>query len=268
VNFVRRIPHYVSPQLGGITMRNRIVSLVAVCALATAVGPVPVWATTWGQEEVNDPIVKDAKCTVGSPASYGAYIYSWPSKYDQIFWPATEESGIWFCPESGFTALLGDFDGIDDARRTSIAAYLATAYTRDETVSHRKKLELLEGCYALRAASTDQNLRVLRALAYQYEELSDQAAADSRRRSALALILAALDTELKPAQRLEYLFVAAAYQREFGQTKASDANLRQLRSLLKKSRDGDLANYVRYLRELMADIPRIEPGGKLAPEKS
>lgn len=109
---------------------------------------------------------------------------------------------------------------------------------------------------------------MLRALAYQYEALGDQAAADSRRRTALALILAALDTELKQAQRLEYLFVAAAYQREFGQEKASDASLRQLRAQLKKSRDEELANYVKYLRELMADIPRIEPGGRLAPDKS
>lgn len=242
--------------------------MVAATFLATALGSSSVSATTWGQQEVDDPIAKDAKCTVGSPASYGSYVYSWPSKYDQVFWPATEENGIWFCPESGFTAFLGDFDGIDDAQRTAIAAYLATAYTRDETASHRKKLELLEGCYALRAASTEQNVRMLRALAYQYEELGDQAAADSRRRNALTLILAALDTELKYAQRLEYLFVAAAYQREFGQTKASEGNLRQLRAQLTKSRDVDLADYVKYLRELMDDIPRIKPGGKLAPEKS
>lgn len=81
-------------------MRNRIASLVAAGALATALGSAPVWATTWGETDVDDPIVKDAKCTVGSPGSYGSYIYGWPSKYDQIFWPVTEESGIWFCPES------------------------------------------------------------------------------------------------------------------------------------------------------------------------
>lgn len=247
-------------------MRSTIMSLVAACALAVAFGSAPVRATTWSQTEVDDPIVKDAKCTVAGPASYGSYIYGWPSKYDQVFWPATEEGGIWFCSESGFTAFLGDFDDISDAQRASIAAYLATAYARSDAVSHRKKLELLEGCYALRAGSTEQRLKMLRALAYQYEELGDQASADSRRRTILALVLAALDTELKHAQRLEYLFVAAAYQREFGQTEASDASLTQLRAQLEKSDNKDLANYVEYLRELMADVPRIEPGGKLAPE--
>ncbi len=246
-------------------MQNRIVSLAAACMLATLAGPAPVSATTWGQDEVDDPIVKNAKCLVGSPASYGSYIYGWPSKYDQVFWPSTEENGIWFCPNSGFTAFLGDFDDIDDAQRSAIAAYLATAYRRDEAISHQRKVELLEGCYALRGLSTEKHLQMLRAVAYQYEELGDEAAADSRRRSALALIRAALDTELKPGKRLEYLFVAAAYQREFGQTEASDASLEQLGTLLKESHAEDVANYVKYLGELIADVPRIVPGGKLAP---
>jgi hypothetical protein len=249
-------------------MQKRIASLAAACLLATLAGPAPVSATSWARSTIADPIVEDAECLISRPASYGSYVYGYPSKYDQVFWPVTEESGIWFCQKSGFTAFMSDFHNIDDAQRTAIAAYLATAYRAGEAVPRKRKLELLEGCYALRALSTEKKLQVLRALAYQYEELGDQAAADSRRRSALALMLAALDTELEPANRLEYLFVAAAYQREFGQTQASDASLERLGELLKASHIEDVANYVKYLRELIADIARIEPGGKLAPEKS
>lgn len=248
-------------------MQTRQLSLIFVSVVVAALGPLPVSATTWGQKQVDDPIVKGARCTVGTPTSAGSYIYSWPSKYDLVFWPSTADNGIWFCWESGFTAFIRDFDGIDEVRRASIAAYLAENYVPEESLPQQKMLELLEGCYALRAPSAERNITILRTLAYHYERMGNQAAADRRRRQALAQILTALDTDLKEALRLEYLFVAAAYQRELGQRDASDDSLDRLRSALKKSSDAELAGYVEYLDELSADIPRIEPGGKLAPEK-
>jgi hypothetical protein len=67
-------------------------------------------ATTWGEpQSVPDPLRQDAICKVAEPMSYGSYIYQWPSKYDQVFWPLTVPNGIWFCPESGFAAFIGEF---------------------------------------------------------------------------------------------------------------------------------------------------------------
>ena len=71
--------------------------------------PLAVYSTTWGELEVDDPILEGEKCAVHQPASYGSYIYRWPSKYDQVFWPLTDSHGIWFCQESGFTAFIDDF---------------------------------------------------------------------------------------------------------------------------------------------------------------
>lgn len=42
-----------------------------------------VFATTWGEAEVADPILTGETCQVSEPASYGSYIYHWPSKYDR-----------------------------------------------------------------------------------------------------------------------------------------------------------------------------------------
>ena len=126
-------------------------------------------------------------------------------------------------------------------------------------------LKLLVGCYAVGNLSVVRQIHLLRSLAYQYEEHGDQAAADSRRRKALEQIRVALSGELKDTQRLEYLFVAAAYEREFGEAVAAEAHERQLHDAMAELKGEDLKDYIAYLKELVGDLSRIEPGGKLAP---
>ena len=69
------------------------------------------WATTWSRILVDDPLLPGRKCRVHAIASWGTYIYEWPSKYDFVFWPVTDEKAIWYCEESGFAAFVDDFDG-------------------------------------------------------------------------------------------------------------------------------------------------------------
>lgn len=242
---------------------NRV-AVLTMTLLAIALSP--AFATTWHQTEIDDPIAKSARCQINEPSSFGSYIYHWPSKYDQVFWPTTEDSGIGFCAESGFAAFIGEFDDISETQRAEIAAYLSMSYQRGEKEPDRsKKLELLEGCYARRELSAERQIHLLRSLAYQYETLGDQVSADSRRRQALEQIRVALTGELKENRRLEYLFVAAAYEREFGEVEASKAHEKLLRSALKNANTDDSKGYVIYLGELADDLSRIEPGGKLAP---
>jgi hypothetical protein len=87
------------------------------------------FATTWGREERPDPVIDGATCAVSEPMSWGSYIYHWPSKYDQVFFPLTDEHGIWFCRESGFTAFIGDFE-LRPEEKAALAAHLPQFYHR------------------------------------------------------------------------------------------------------------------------------------------
>lgn len=222
-------------------------------------------ATTWGEPKpVPDPVRQRAKCHVSRPMSYGSYIYQWPSKYDQVFWPLTDPNGIWFCPESGFTAFIGDFELTDD-ERTAVAATLAS-YKPIKHPSLREKLVLLQKCYGARRMDARMKIRLPRVLAYYYEtELRDFDGARAFRRQALEMIEAALP-ELPEADRLEYLFVSAVYYREFGDLEKSKATVSALEHALEASKDEKLKDFVEYLTELKKDIDHIVPGGPLIPD--
>jgi hypothetical protein len=223
-------------------------------------------ATTWAEPKpVPDPVRNGAKCHVSQPMSSGSYIYQWPSKYDQVFWPLTDPNGIWFCQESGFTAFIDDFE-LTDAERAAVAAELAS-YKTIKRPSLRQKLMLLQKSYAARKLDARMKTRLPRVLAYYYEtELGDFDGARAFRRQALEMIEATLPTELPEADRLEYLFVSAVYSREFGDLEKSRTTVSTLEQALEGSKDEKLKGFVEYLTELKDDIDKIVPGGPLIPE--
>ncbi|MCC7250125.1 MAG: DUF2225 domain-containing protein, partial [Lysobacter sp.] len=187
-------------------------------------------ATTWGETKVQDPIDRKAKCDVQEPMSSGSYIYQWPEKYDQVFWPMTDQNGIWFCKKSGFVAFIGDFEGLTDAEKARISQYLRENYKggKDEG-SLEAKLKSLEALYALREKDEAFRNMLLRALARWYQDSGDTEKANEYRRKALEGIRSALTGEMPEDQKLQYLYVAANYTRELGDAEASDRYLVELR---------------------------------------
>ncbi len=255
---------------GPFTKQINMTSRAAACVVLLALLPLKVSSTTWGEPtSVADPILKGAKCAVQEPMSSGSYIYHWPSKYDQVFWPLTDPSGIWFCRKSGFTAFIGDFE-LSAAERASLSAHLPQVY--EKPVRDRpdigRLLELLQQSYSQRQTSRESQIRLLRVLAYYNDaELQDYAAATGFRRQALAMIEEELlQASLEEVLKLEYLFVASAYYRELGEVEKSDQMLLDLETALRDVGDEKVKGYAEYLSSLKKDLSHIAPGGPLAPE--
>ncbi|NUO76686.1 MAG: hypothetical protein HOQ32_11825 [Lysobacter sp.] len=236
-------------------------------ALLLAALSSPAAAITLGQEDIPDPIKPGATCTVPVPNSYGSYIYHYPSKYELVFWPHAAANMIWFCPESGFASFIGDADKLSDADKAALTTHLAANYRKGTAPpTELEKIALLRQSYAHRKQEEAPRIAMLRALAYMYEEAGDAKNAEALRREALAAIHARLaGAELDEPTRLEYLFVSAAYEREFGDPARSDAQLKLLDSKLLDAKDPKLQDYVEYLGQLRREIPLIQPGGVLAP---
>jgi len=74
-----------------------------------------------------DPI-SDGECTGLVAYSYGSYVYQWPSKLDQVFWPETDPGFIWHCPSSGLTAFQPEIEQLSDPEKRRVKAFLATGY--------------------------------------------------------------------------------------------------------------------------------------------
>ncbi|WP_334180240.1 hypothetical protein [Pseudoxanthomonas sp.] len=243
-------------------MMKRRWMLVTVAMLAVA----PVQATTWGTDTVQDP-VSGKPCAVSSPASFGGYVYQWPEKYDQVFWPLTDPMGIWLCDASGFATFIGDIE-LEEGEKQAIAALLRDAPRLPEQATLAARLERLEAIYALRTLTPDARSRILRALAYQYQSDGQQARADALREQARTLMEARLQDQALPLDlRLKYLFVTANYARERGDAAEADRRLDALATRLREAqKDDKVKDYAAYLDELIVPSRTIAPGGVLAPE--
>ena len=220
-----------------------------ICASLILVGTLlagPSWATTWGKTEVDDPISAGEKCDVHEPGSWGSYIYRWPSKYDFVFWPLTDVHGIWHCKHSGFTSFIGDFEGLSDSERTAISTYLAGNYDGKDDIE--TKLGLLEDIYALRNTDAEFGNKLLRVLARWYQNIGHLEKANLYRKKAFVDLKALLGTDLVEERKLEYLYLAANYSRQFGESAESDRYLEELRSAIASIEDPELSGFAEYCK--------------------
>lgn len=229
---------------------------------------VPAAATTWGETTVVDPISGNP-CKVPTPTSMGSYVYEWPEKYDQVFFPVTDSAGIWTC-ESGFTTVIGDVV-LSASEKQRIAAHLgglAVAARKGEGIAD--KLRRAEALYLLRDLSPERRALIHRILAYDFESMTaDADRAAFHRKAALTIMLARLaDESLPPATRMEYVFVCANYVREFGDSARADRLLSQLEALVAGSVGSRAESYAQYLRSLLPLAKTIAPGGRLAPDQA
>lgn len=231
-------------------------------ALAITLPVLPVGAHMWNDVEVDDPVMPGKTCSVTRLLSTGNYIYVAPSKYDLVFWPLVSPEGIWHCAHSGFTAFVDDFDDLSSEELVRIRAYLRANHVGID--DPRTRLELLEGTYRLRAKDVHFENRLLRVLARWYQDLGEVEKANGYRRQAFDRLTVLLQGELSELRRLQYLYVAANYARQFGDPVASDRYLAQLSVAMEGVSDG-VAEQAQYLSQLAEETARIQPGGMLDP---
>ena len=240
-------------------------SLRVALLLAFACASVPAMATTWGETTIVDP-VSGEPCKVRTPASMGSYVYEWPEKYDQVFFPVTDSGGLWVC-ESGFAAMIGDI-ALSPSEKQRIAANL-TAIPAAERIPEdiAGKLHRVEALYLLRDLAPERRALIHRILAYDFESMAaDAGKAAFHRKVALEIMLARLaDESLPSATRMEYVFVSANYLRESGDSARADRLFSQLETLIADSAGSQTESYAQYLRSLIAPAKAIAPGGRLAP---
>jgi len=89
-------------------MRRKIEALVLTVFLGVSIA---VLATTWASKNMECPLCKKST-QMEVIASYGSYIYNWPSKHQLIFWPATTGYGTYFCKHCHLAMFMGDFQDL------------------------------------------------------------------------------------------------------------------------------------------------------------
>jgi len=81
-------------------------------------------AITWFDKEFVCPIDNE-KNTFQVWGSYGSYVYSYPSKYQWLFFPWTESEAYYTCKKCHFSTFLGEFDQVPKEKIPEIKKVLA-----------------------------------------------------------------------------------------------------------------------------------------------
>ncbi|MBX3695847.1 MAG: hypothetical protein KF790_11820 [Steroidobacteraceae bacterium] len=212
---------------------------------ALVVASAPVIATTWAPDKVQDPVNKD-RIDVQQPASSGSYIYQWPGKSDQVFWPFTDGAWLWFNPGSGYIAFGNDFKEIDPPRLEALRVWLKANY--DRANAPRTRLELLlwaERVYSARGMSNDFWCHFYRLMAF--ETRSDEAVSLAYIRKAIPLLADRLNSESEAGPTMEALYLLGEYNRRLGNAADADRYLAQLTSF---EASGEMSGFKAYLLEI------------------
>ncbi len=215
----------------------------------------PLLATTWGPKEKVDPISGD-KTTVAVILTYGNYIYDWPSKYDMVFWPLTDENWIWFNPKSGYAAFGDDFEKLSDEEKKTLTDWLAKNYNSAQLPkSHEEKLAWLEKVYSLRQMNDDFWCLFYRLMAYVHGKDEEKSTAYVKK--ALPLLLKKLEKNPEGTERIECLYLLGEYHRRIGENEKAKGYFQQAKTAKYKDENGKEQVGHPYILELIQDREKL-----------
>jgi hypothetical protein len=246
------------PDMEQTVMRTMLKQPILVSFAALAIGllafaPMVALATTWARTEVFDPFTKD-RVQAAEPRSSGSYIYHWPEKVDQVFWPYTDDHWLWFGPKSGYIAFGGDFEKLEPDEVERLKPWLAANYDRKAPPESRlERLFWAEKVYGVRGMDHDFWCHFYRLMAFETRESPETSAAYVRK--ALPLLQKRLESSDDLGPKLEALYLLNEYNHRLG----NDAEARTfLERLTAFEVDEELAGYKSYLLKI-AEEQRTRP---------
>lgn len=235
-------------------------TIITICLLCLCVTFAD--ATTWVPVKKTDPFT-GAEVTVHETVSFGNYIYRWPSKFDLIFWPWTDENWIWFCPKSGYASFAIDFDKLSDQEKEQLPRWLKTNYDPiNQPKTHKEKLSWLEKVYTQRNVGEAFWLRFYRLMAFIYRE--DKQKSLEYVKKALPLLEKKLNNTIEGINRIEVLYLLGEYNRRIGQEEKALEYFSRVKGEKYKDKDGIEKTRHPYFLDLIKDrenlfLPQAKP---------
>lgn len=173
-----------------------------------------VFATTWFPQDFNCLNCK-TKNSFNVIGSYGTYIYAWPSKFQNIYWPVTDGNVLYSCKKCYLTLFMWDFDKVPqdklpDIQKQLVGVKIEGTYKSYTDIPMSRRLEVAEKIYAAFGKDDEFWCRFNRIKGYHYDAEKNQAKADEARTKALELASKMLkDPNNKEPQKVLLLIAGA-----------------------------------------------------------
>ncbi len=166
---------------------KRVFRLTAVFALVLGLFSNTL-AITWFPKEFTCPIDNE-KNTFMVVGSYGSYIYSYPSKYQWLFFPLTDSPTYYICKKCHLTTFMWDFDKLPKEKINALKKILTDVkvsknFTKYTELPISERLEIMEKVYAVLDQDEYWWERFHRVKGYHYaQEGKTEKAAEARKKS-------------------------------------------------------------------------------------
>jgi hypothetical protein len=213
-------------------MRRKIEALVLTVFLGVSLA---VLATTWASKEMECPLCgKTTQMEV--IASYGSYIYNWPSKHQLIFWPATTGYGMYFCKHCHLAMFMGDFQDLakeKKEKRDAIAKAIAPLKKKQPDKRYYQipmtyRLTIAEAAYRQLDKNDAFWCRFYRIKGYHFAGEGDEKGAKAARLKALELVEKMIKDKVAEPPMKELVFIKGSMQYFTGQKELAQATLKQV----------------------------------------
>lgn len=209
-------------------------------------------AITMLPAKLPDPLKAGSECHGLQVMSWGSYIYSYPSKYDLVFFPYTNPNLLWKCPASGYVGFESDVETLPEAEKYRIAEYLAANPTDVFKLADTAMLDRLEAIYRLRDKDQAfwEHFYRLRAFAN-----NDVGKGDRYRMLALAIAKQRLASgALRGYDKAAELYVVGYYSRRAGDVATSIQSFHALRKIKWKTENGEIVTGAQRFGDMISDV--------------
>ncbi len=172
------------------------------------------FATTWAENEFTCPVCA-TKNIFREIMSYGSYIYGWPSKYQLIYWPVTDQNSVYCCKKCYLSMFMWDFkdlakEKIPEVKKQLAGVSIKTSITDYAKVSMTLRLEIAEKVYSVLDMKEGFWCRFYRIVGYHYAAEKNPNKADFARKKALNIAQKMLNDKNNEIAAKELLIISGA----------------------------------------------------------
>jgi hypothetical protein len=188
-------------------------------------------AITWFPQEFTCPIDNE-KNTFMVVGSYGSYIYSYPSKYQWLFFPQTDSPTYYTCKKCHLTTYMWDFDSLpkdklNDIKKALAGVKVSRQFKEYQELPVTERLEIMEKVYAALGKNDEWWETFYRVEGYHYGKEGKREKASEARKKSLALIQKELANEKSEAPKKILLYIAASMKHFLGDDKGAVEDLQK-----------------------------------------
>jgi hypothetical protein len=201
------------------------------------------------------------KSTYYEIASYGSYVYEYPSKYEYLFWPFIDGKLLYCCKKCWYTCYAWDFDSIPQGKKAVVKKVLDKlgvwetngAYT---VVPMYYRLKIAEEIYKLYDKSDEFWCHFYRVKGYHlaYEDKKEEAAQARQKAHDIALVM--LKDKKYEGIEKELYYIIGAMKYMLGDTSGAVQNFKEARQRTYQKAGMDIisqGNFDDFLNRLLED---------------